>query len=44
MVNSNPAYKTDAIQEPEVVDKLLRCFAKMMICQSCITNFTNIMG
>lgn len=28
MVNSNPAYKTDAIQEPEVVDKLLCCFAK----------------
>lgn len=28
MVNSNPAYKTDAIQEPEVVDKLLHCFCK----------------
>lgn len=28
MENSNPAYKTDAIQEPEVVDKLLRCFCK----------------
>ena len=28
MENSNPAYKTDAIQEPEVVDKLLCCFCK----------------